>query len=135
MVRAARAPRPFGPRPRLRRTLVPAAPEWNRNLLVSGRDRPQGAQAIPRPGAARRRSRPRQDHRGRYGPQGVPAARHGGARVGADAGIPGRTMAGRGLGPIRYFVRHPPRRAAAPPPPSVLATKTRDRLDPARAPR
>ncbi len=40
-------------------------------LLAPGRDRAQSAQAVPRPRAARRRGRPRQDDRGRHGAQGI----------------------------------------------------------------
>ena len=77
LVRLARALCPSRPRARLRRAALPAASARHRNLLVPGRDRAQGAQAVSRPGAACRRGRARQDHRGRHGAQGVSAARHG----------------------------------------------------------
>ena len=52
-----------------------------------------GAQAVPRPGAARRRGRARQDHRSRHGAQGVPAARHGRERACAHPCLTGRAVA------------------------------------------
>jgi hypothetical protein len=43
----------------------------HRDLPAPGRNRAQGAQAVPRPRAARRRGRARQNHRGRHGAQGA----------------------------------------------------------------
>ena len=74
--------------------------------MASDRDRAQGAEAVPRPRPAGRRSGPRQDHRGLHGAEGVHAARHGRAHPGADAGIACRPVAGGAGEQVRADVRH-----------------------------
>ena len=100
--------------------LCASSSQGRRDLLASDRDRAQGIETVPRPRAARRRGRPRQDRRGGHGAQGVSAARHGRAGPGAGPRLAGRTMAG-GIGDqIRYSLRDHARPAASRGPRALL---------------
>ena len=89
------------------------APYRCRTVVASDRDRAEGIEAIPRSRSARRRGRPRQDHRGGDGAEGICVARHGGAGAGAVASLARRTVAGGAGDQIRHGFRDHARPAAA----------------------
>ncbi len=126
--------RPAQPVRRVRRTALPAGAAGRGGALVSGRDGPQGAEAVSRPGPARRRGRARQDRRGGDGAEGIHPARHGRAHPDPHPGLAGRTVARRDGEQVRHRLRHQPRPAAAQRPRALLGAAARDRLDRRGAP-
>ena len=85
-------------------------------------------------GAAGRRGRARQDHRGRDGAEGIHPARHGRTHPDPDPGLAGRAMARRNGEQVRHRLRHQPRPSAAQRPRGLLGAAARDCLDRGGAP-